>query len=146
MGRGGYLSLMATESRNMSGKSKPTLTPEEQREQEDKALLAEKNSAIDEIMQLISDNHDRDSASEKVESHKDELNDEINLEGDIFHQHKGKRIPIKKKTGKLLALAEALEIQLKTHTHARDLHRSLQNHVKHKITILERQLGRLNKS
>ena len=50
----------------MSGKSKPTLTPEEQREQEDKALLVEKNSAIDEIMQLLSDNHDRDSAGEKV--------------------------------------------------------------------------------
>ena len=131
----------------MSGKSKPTLTPEEQREQEDKALLVEKNSAIDEIMQLLSDNHDRDSAGEKVKSHKDDLNDDdISLEGDIFHQHKGKRVAIKKKTGKLLALAEALEIQIKTHTHAKDLHRSLQNHVKHKITILERQLGRLNKS
>jgi len=126
----------------MASKSS-TLSPEEQREQEDKALLAEKNSAIDEIIGLLSENHDRDRARERVMKHREELNSEEKMEGSVFHVHKGKRVPIKKRTGKLLALAESLEIQVKTHTHARDLHRALHNHVKNKINILERQLGRL---
>ena len=118
----------------------------EQREQEDKALLAERNSAIDEIMGLLAENHDRDKARERVMKHREELtNGDEELDGSIFHDHKGKRIPIKRKTGKLLALAESLEIQIKTHTHSRDLHRALHNHAKTKISILERQLGRLGK-
>ena len=130
-------------------KSKTTLSPEEQQEQEDRKKLAEANSSIEQIIQLIADNHDREKSKDMVDRAKNGLerdlegNETDRLKGSVFHPYKGKRVALKLRNSRLLELAEALEIKLKTHSHGEDLQRALGHQILKKIKVLERQLERL---
>lgn len=129
-----------------------TLTPEELQEQEDKKSLAEANSKIEEIINLITENHDRETTHEKVERAREGLKTDIEgkstnrLDGNVFHPYNGKRVAMKLRNSRLLDLADALELKLKAHGHGEDLHKSLTWHIIKKIKVLERQIERLVKS
>jgi hypothetical protein len=127
------------------------LSPEEEKEREENKILSETNQKIEEIILLLQENHTRDSSAEEVEKLKYELDhdsdSEIGIEAhkSVFHLHKGKRIAMKIKNSKLLKIADAMEIKLKTHSHRDDLNKALTTHVMRKIKILDSKIARLIK-
>ena len=60
----------------------------------------------------------------------------------VFHPYKGKRVAITSKASRLLELGDALELQLKTREHGRDLLRALHGAAVTRVNILERLLLR----
>ena len=148
-----YKNYPRRETQNMpkKAKSQSTLTPEQKQEQEDKKTLADANSKIEQIIQLIAENHDREKSHEKVERAKDGLQLDLEgqekdrLKGSVFHPFKGKRVALKLRNSRLLELADALDLKFKTHSHGEDLQKALSGQILRKIKALERQIERLIK-
>lgn len=132
-----------------SSSAASALTPEEKQEQEDKKTLADANSKIEQIIQLISESHSRERSMDMVERAKECLQKDLDghekdrLSGSVFHPYKGKRVALKLKNSRLLELADALELKHKTHSHGEDLQRALASQIMRKIKVLERQIERL---
>jgi hypothetical protein len=60
----------------------------------------------------------------------------------VFHPYKGKRVPITTKASRYLELGDALELQLQTREHGRDLLRALHGAAATRVKILERIVAR----
>lgn len=127
------------------------LTPEEKEEQEDKRRLMEAEHKIEEILSLISENNSRLTSNEKLEQARLKMGIDMDgeeserLTGHVFHLHKGKRIPLKLRNSRLLDIIEALELQLKTHSHGEDLQKALTGQAMRKVKLLEKALKRLTR-
>jgi hypothetical protein len=127
----------------MTGGGKTTtLSPEEEAEREDEQKLAENGNKIEEIIQLLHEKEDRDTAQSKVAERYGLVGRKE--PGRRFHDHKGKKIPMSAHTSNLMGLTEALELQIKTGKHGRDLHRALQGLTVRRVAILERMLRRVS--
>lgn len=131
------------------------LTKEEEEEKLDQQLLVKNTAKIDAIMQLLADGEDRDSSMEKVKRARQRVRDsEDDKESEdtgrpargetIFHPYRGKRVAIRAKTGKVLELGDALELQIEARQHGKNLLRSLHAAAVERVGILERQLGRMD--
>ena len=113
-----------------------TLNPQEEAEKEDQRLLAENKRKIDEILELIKDRKDREGAKRDVEMASLEV---VNHEsGMVFHDHGGKKVAIHNHASKLMRLAEAIELEMKTQRHGKDLHKALVNLCRHRVKLLQR--------
>ncbi len=126
----------------MSKKAKPLLSPEEEAQKEDEQLLTQIEQNVEEIMQLIEEKTDRSEAERRLVEAQGLVDEK--RQGTIFHQHsKGNRkIPLRHHTSNLFKLAEALELSMKTKRHGEDLHKALDNHIRHKIRVLQRVMER----
>ena len=112
------------------------LSPEEEAEKEDQRLLKENKSKIDEIIELILSKKDREVAKQEVDKAAQEV--DMHSQGMVFHDHKGKKIAIHNQTSKLIKFAEAIEVEMKTQKHGRDLHKALANLCRYRIKLLKR--------
>jgi hypothetical protein len=122
---------------------KPTpLSPEEEAQREDEQLLSKIEQDVEEILQLIEDKTDRAEAERRLTEAQAIVDEK--RQGTVFHQHsKGNRkIPLRHHTSNLFKLAEAIELSMRTKRHGEDLHKALDNHVRHKIRVLQRVLKR----
>lgn len=125
----------------MSKKPKP-LSPEEEAQKEDKQLLSRIERDVEEIMGLIENKTDRTEAERRLAEAQGVVDEK--KQGTVFHHHsKGNRkIPLRHHTSNLFKLAEAIELSMKTKRHGEDLHKALDNHVRHKIRVLQRVMKR----
>lgn len=125
----------------MSKKAK-TLSPEEEAQKEDEQILTQIEQNVEEILQLIEDKTDRSEADKRLLEAQTMVDEK--RQGTVFHQHsKGNRkIPLRHHTSNLFKLAEALELSMKTKRHGEDLHKALDNHIRHKIRVLQRVMER----
>jgi len=135
-------------------------TPEQEAEEKDRKLLAENAARIEGIVKLLLDKESRDTADRKVIDARlrvqaeeagggssSEFDGQIGggAEGGrarsmVFHPYKGKRVPITTKASRFLELGDALELQLQTREHGRDLLRALHGAAATRVRILERLL------
>ena len=121
------------------GASKP-LSPEEEAQKEDDQILAQTERDIEDIMRLIGDKTDRAEAERRLaeaECCVDEKRD-----GTVFHQHTKGRVPLKHHTSNLFRLTEALKLSMETKRHGADLHRALDNHLRHMVKVQRRVMKR----
>jgi hypothetical protein len=119
--------------------SKPkVLSPEEEAQKEDEQTLSRIEQDVEEILKLIEDRTNRAEAERRLSEAQASVDEK--RQGTIFHQHsKGNRkIPLKHHTSNLFRLTEALELHMRTLRHGEDLHRSLDNHLRHKVKVLQR--------
>lgn len=125
----------------MSKKPK-ALSPEEEAQKEDEQLLSQIERDVEEIMGLIENKTDRTEAERRLAEAQGVVDEK--RQGTVFHQHsKGNRkIPLRHHTSNLFKLAEAIELSMKTKRHGEDLHKALDNHVRHKIRVLQRVMKR----
>jgi hypothetical protein len=119
-----------------------SLSPEEEAQKEDERILAETERKVDEIMKLIADKTDRVEAERRLAEAQRCVDEK--REGTVFHQHaKGNRkIPLKHHTSNLFKLSEALKLSMETKRHGADLHRALDNHLRHMVKVQQRVLKR----
>ena len=117
---------------------------EKEAEKEDQQKLIENSSKMDEVIQLLLDREDRNTAESKAKDMYARVNK--NEKGSRFHPFKGKRLPVSAHTSNLMSLIEALELQIKTNGHQKDLPNALQGLMTERIAILERVLNRNQKT
>ena len=125
----------------MPEKAKP-LSPEEEAQKEDEQMLAQTERDIEEITRLIGDKTDRAEAERRLAEAQGWVDEK--KEGTVFHQHsKGNRkVPLKHHTSNLFKLSEALKLSMETKRHGADLHRSLDNHLRHMVKVQKRVMKR----
>ena len=119
--------------------SKPkVLSPEEEAQKEDEQTLSRIGQDVEEILKLIEDRTNRTEAERRLNEAQGLVDEK--RQGTVFHQHSSgnRKIPLKHHTSHLLKLAEAIELHMKTLRHGEDLHRSLDNHLRHKVKVLQR--------
>jgi hypothetical protein len=142
-------------------------TPEQEAEERDRKLLAENAARIEGIVKLLLENENRETADRKVDEARMRIQAEeadgsggavANESGSVntsdakdgrgrksstvFHPYNGKRVPITTKASRYLELGDALELQLRTREHGRDLLRALHGAAATRVRILERILER----
>ena len=66
-----------------------------------------------------------------------ELEDEVGHKT-VFHNHKGKKVPLRHHTSKMLHLAEALQKEMKTLRHDKNLQTALARLSRTRVRIVER--------
>ncbi len=112
------------------------LNPEEEAQREDEQLLASNERDVEEILGLIGDRTDRAEAERRLMEAQGRV-DEKRV-GTVFHD----KIPLRHHSSNLLKLSEALKLSMKTKRHGVDLHRSLDNHLRQRVKILQRVMER----
>ena len=122
--------------------AQPKLSPEEEAQREDEQVLAQTERDIEEIMGLIGDKTDRAGAEKRLAEAEEWV--EEKREGPVFHQHnKGNRkIPLKHHTSNLFKLTDALKLSMQAKRHGADLHRALDNHLRHMVKVQRRIMKR----
>jgi hypothetical protein len=122
--------------------AKPKLSPEEEAQREDEQVLAQTERDIEEIMGLIGDKTDRAEAERRLAEAEGWV--EEKKEGTIFHQHTNgnRKIPLKHHTSNLFKLTDALKLSMQTKRHGADLHRALDNHLRHMVKVQRRIMKR----
>ena len=111
-------------------------SPEEEAQQEDERLLAQNKTDIEEVLRLIEDGTDRDTAALRVAEA--QLRVDSKHQGRVFHAHQSRKIALHGHTSNTLLLAEALELHLRTKRHGADLHRTLGSLSRQRFKLLQR--------
>ena len=111
-------------------------SPKEEEQAEVEKLLSQNAMDIEEVLKLIGDNTDAEEMERRVQETQKMV--EEGHQGRVFHDHKGKKIPLTKHTSHLLKLAGELEVQLKTKRHGKDLHKSLSALARQRVKLLKR--------
>lgn len=125
----------------MSSSGASTLSPKEQADQEDMAILRENNQKIQDIMQLLCDGETHAIAKQKVKNAQEKVTAKCHGRS-VFHPYKGKRAPVSQEASNYLELGNALELMLTTSQYDSDLQRALVKYSKKKVDVIERLLKR----
>ncbi len=63
-------------------------------------------------------------------------------EGTVFHPHPKGKVPLKHHTSNMFKLSEALKLSMATKRHGADLHKALDNHLRHLVKVQRRVMKR----
>lgn len=116
------------------------ISPAEEAQREDERLLSENKRNIEEVLKLIEEQTDREESNRRLLEAEERVGRQH--KGKVFHNHQSKKIPLHSHTSNMLLLADALEHRMRTLRHDEDLHRSLGNLSRQRITLLKRVLER----
>ena len=117
-----------------------SLSPEEEAQREDEQVLAQTERDIEEIMRLIGDRTDRAEAERRLAEAQERVDEK--KEGTVFHQHSSRKVPLKHHTSNLFKLTDALKLSMQAKRHGADLHRALDNHLRHMVKVQQRVMKR----
>ena len=109
--------------------------PIEEKRKELKQKLTKNQGEIEEILSFILEGKTSESLQREVEEAMALV--EEHAEGKVFHDHKGKRVPLHHHSSRLLRLIKKMEDALKIDKYGPDLHKSLSCKCRHRVRMLQ---------